>query len=439
MTEAPTLRRPSLDPIPPSLSTSPVLVALSGGLDSTVLLHRLGADAAIRTRGLRALHVHHGLHPEADAWADHCRDVCEAWGIALDVVRVDVRRDSGLGPEGAARQARRDAFAEALRADECLALAQHLDDQAETFLLRALRASGPEGLAAMRPWRRFAAGWMWRPLLETPRDALRAYGLEHGLVWVEDPSNADTGFDRNFLRHRVLPLLRERWPHADMAFARAAELCGEAADLLAAQDDGLLASLREEVGRGLSVQALRTLSSARRARALRHWVAQLAWPPLPAGGIARIETDLIAPEAAGDRMPIFAWHGVEIRRWREALHAVDPRRALPPDWSTLWDGRAPLALPNGDHLALEGVDGFPSQLRVHARSGGERILLPDRGHHHALKHVLQEHEVPPWERARMPLLGTEDGQLLAAGDRIRSAGFDDWLTTVGARLVWARH
>lgn len=439
MTEAPTLRRPALDLIPPSLSMSPVLVALSGGLDSTVLLHRLGADAAVRARGLRALHVHHGLHPEADAWADHCRDVCEAWGIALDVVRVDVRHDSGLGPEGAARQARRDAFAEALRADECLALAQHLDDQAETFLLRALRASGPEGLAAMRPWRRFAAGWMWRPLLETPRDALRAYGLEHGLVWVEDPSNADTGFDRNFLRHRVLPLLRERWPHADMAFARAAELCGEAADLLAAQDDGLLASLREEVGRGLSVQALRTLSSARRARALRHWVAQLAWPPLPAGGIARIETDLIAPEAAGDRMPTFAWHGVEIRRWREALHAVDPRRALPVDWSTLWDGRAPLALPNGDHLALEGVDGFPGPLRVHARSGGERILLPDRAHHHALKHVLQEHEVPPWERARMPLLGTGDGHLLAAGDRIRSAGFDDWLTTVDARLVWARH
>jgi tRNA(Ile)-lysidine synthase len=279
---------------------------------------------------------------------------------------------------------------------------------------------------------------MWRPLLDTPRNALRDYALAHGLVWVEDPSNADTGFDRNFLRHRVMPLLRERWPQADAALSRAAELCGESSDLLAAQDVGLLASLREEVGQGLSVQALRALPPARRARALRHWVAIQAWPPLPAGGIARIEADLIAGDTPGDRMPSFAWQGVEIRRWREALHAVDPRRALQTDWSTRWDGRAPLALPNGDTLALEGVEGFPSPLRAHARSGGERILLPERGHRHTRKHVLQELDVPPWERARMPLISTEGGHLLAAGDRIRSAGFDHWLSTVGARLVWAR-
>jgi tRNA(Ile)-lysidine synthase len=437
MTEAPTLRHP-LDLIPPPLSTPPVAVALSGGLDSTVLLHRLAADSAIRAHGLRALHVHHGLHREADAWAVHCSDLCATLGVALEIVKVEVPRDSGLGPEGAARQARREAFAGVLRIDECLALAQHRDDQAETFLLRALRASGPEGLAAMRPWRRFAGGWMWRPLLDTPRDALRAYALAHRLSWVEDPSNADTGFDRNFLRHRVLPLLRERWPQADAAFSRAAELCGESGDLLAAQDEGLLASLREEVGQGLSVQALRALAPARRARALRHWVAKQAWPPLPAGGIARIEADLIAPDTRGDRMPSFAWQGVELRRWREALHAVDPRRALPADWSARWDGRTPLALPNGDTLALEGVEGFPSPLRVHARSGGERILLPEREHHHSLKHVLQELDIPPWERARMPLVGTDGGHLLAAGDRVRSAGFDHWLTTVGARLVWAR-
>ena len=134
-------------------SPKAVLVGFSGGMDSTVLLHLLANDASVRTRGLRALHVQHGLHPDADVWAEHCQRVCAVLGIACDVVQVTVERGSGLGPEAAARQARRKAFAQALYENESLALAQHRDDQAETFLLRALRASGPDGLASMRPWR----------------------------------------------------------------------------------------------------------------------------------------------------------------------------------------------------------------------------------------------------------------------------------------------
>jgi tRNA(Ile)-lysidine synthase len=432
-------------PAPTSIATllapetgTPVLVALSGGLDSVALLDLLAGDDACRTRGLRALHVHHGLHPDADAWVAHCRDLCESLGVPLEVRRVDVPRDSGLGPEAAARQARRAAFAEVLRPGECIALAQHRDDQAETFLLRALRASGPDGLAAIRPWRRFAGGWMWRPLLETPRAALRRHAESRGLRWIEDPANADPSLDRNFLRHRVLPLLRERWPHADAAFARAAALSAEASDLLIAQEGDLLAEVREEIGPGLSVPALRALPAARRARLLRHWVAARGWPPLPAGGVARIEADLLSADDEDGRTPAFAWHGVEIRRWRDGLHAVDPRHALPGDWSCHWDGRAPLTLPNGDRLELRGADGFPTPLLAHARRGGERILLPDRDHHHSLKHVLQEQDVPPWERERMPLLSTDEGHLLAAGDRIRSAGFEHWLQRVDARLIWTR-
>ncbi len=418
---------------------SPVLVAFSGGLDSTTLLHRLAYDPAIRDRGLRAIHVHHGLHARADAWAEHCAERCLAWGIALDVAKVAVRRDSGLGPEASARQARRQAFAEALRSGETLALAQHRDDQAETFLLRALRASGPDGLGSMRPWRRFASGWMWRPLLDTPRDALAAYAAHHGLDWIEDPSNADTALDRNFLRHRVLPLLRERWPHADDAFARAAALAADASGLLAGQDATLLASVREANDDTLSVPALLTLPAAQRARALRHWVATLGWPPLPAEGVARIEADLLGSRSAGasdGRTPRFAWHSVEIRRWRDALHAIDADRALPPAWSCPWDGRQPLILPNGDTWTLAGADEFPSPLLAHARRGGERILLPGRAQHHTLKHALQELGIAPWERARMPLLSAADGTLLAAGDRIRSADLEEWLQSQGATLVW---
>jgi len=430
---------PDLPLIPTGADAArPTWVAYSGGLDSTVLLHRLASDPLLRERGLRAVHVHHGLHAEADAWAAHCTEVCAALGVPLEVCRVVVRDDAGLGPEAAARAARREAFARLLGEGDVLALAQHRDDQAETFLLRALRASGPDGLAAIRPWRRFAGGWMWRPLLDTPRARLRAWAEARGLRWIEDPSNADLALDRNFLRHRVLPLLRERWPHADIAFARSAAVCADSADLLAAHDPGLLATVREEVGQGLSVRRLRALAPAKRARVLRHWVATLGWPPLPADAIARIEADLLEAPVAPDRSPVHAWHGVEIRRWQDALHAVDPRHALPDGWSCDWDGHAPLTLPNGDRLALTGIDGFPSRLRVQARVGGERIRLPDRGHHHTLKHVLQEYGIAPWERARLPLLATRGGDLLAVGDTIRSDAFDQWLGAVGADLVWTR-
>ena len=423
--------------IPPPV-TGPVRVGYSGGLDSSVLLHLLANDPASRARGLRAVHVHHGLHADADAWARHCETVCAALDVPLDIVRVQVRRDSGLGLEGAAREARRRAFAGLLDNGECLALAQHRDDQAETFLLRALRASGPDGLAAIRPARRFAAGWLWRPLLETPRSALAAHAAHHGLSWIDDPSNDDTALARNFLRHHVLPLLRERWPHADAAFARSAQLSAESSDILAERDAATLDEVREDTGGGLSVPALRGLSPARRARLLRYWVAVRGWPPLPAPGIARIETDLIAPPArVCDSMPRFAWHGVEIRRWRDGLHAVDPQRDLPPDWSCLWDGRTPLMLPNGDSLRLAGIEAFTAPVRVHARHGGERLQLPGHdGHRRTLKHVLQALDIPPWLRTRMPLISDADGALLAAGDRVRSATFDVWLQTNGARLLW---
>jgi tRNA(Ile)-lysidine synthase len=441
MSETPAPTPSSFPPglTPPERET-PVLVGFSGGLDSTVLLHLLAADADVRARGLRAVHVDHGLQPASADWARHCAAVCAGLDIPFEGRRAEIDRRTGLGPEAAARQARRAVFAETLRPGECLALAQHRDDQAETFLLRALRASGPDGLAAMRPWRAFGPGWLWRPLLQTPRSALRDYALARSLRWVEDPSNADTALDRNFLRHRVLPLLRERWPQADAAFARAAGLAAEASELLATEDRALLGELGEETGDGLSIAALRALPTARRSRVLRHWVATLGWPPLPAEGVARIERDLLRDAAdEHDRTPAFAWHGVEIRRWRDGLHAVDTRRALPDDWRCAWDGRTPLTLPNGDRLELCGADGFPSPLLAHARRGGERILLPGRTHRHSLKHVLQEADIPPWERARMPLLSSEDGaQLLAAGDRILAAGFKRWLQAVDARLRWHR-
>ncbi|MBJ6984806.1 tRNA lysidine(34) synthetase TilS [Luteimonas sp. MC1750] len=415
-----------------------IVVALSGGLDSTVLLHRLAALPAIRARGLRAVHVHHGLHPAADDWAAGCDAACAALRVPLRVLPVQVARDSGLGLEASAREARHAAFAAALDAGEVLALAHHQDDQAETFLLRALRASGPEGLAAMRPWRRFGPGWMWRPLLGQPRAGLEAWARANGLSWIEDPANADPAHARSLLRHQVMPLLRQRWPGADAALARSATLCAQAADLLADDDRAVLDALLTDAAGGrqarrLPLAPLRALPAARRARLVRAWAAGLGLPPLPATAVEAVDTLLGArSDSAGE----VRWADACLRAWRDGLHAVPAAPSLPADWSQLWDGRTPLPIPGGGELALDGAEAFATPLRVHARRGGERLQLPGRTHSHALKHLLQDAGVPPWERTRMPLLSDHEGRVLAAGDRLLSATLCDWLRDHGARLRW---
>lgn len=418
-------------PEPPQ--PSPILLGFSGGLDSTVLLHLLAADDGIRRNGLRAIHVHHGLQPCAGDWVAHCQHACASLGVPLTVAHVDIQRASGLGPEGAARAARHAAFADALQEGDILALAHHRDDQAETFLLRALRGAGADGLAAMRPWRRHGHGWLWRPLLDLPRAVLHDYASQRDIAWVEDPSNPALDADRNFLRNAVLPLLRQRWPHAAASFSRSALLCAQASDLLAAGDADALAGARQDA-RTLDVTALRALPAPRRARVLRRWVAELGLPPLPGNGIVQIERELLA--ARHDASPRFDWLDARVWRWRGLLHADVLRAPLPTDWNQTWDGRAALPLPDGERLQLVGAPGFDAPLRVQARRGGERIVLPGRQHSHALKHVLQDAGIPPWQRERLPLLFTSDGTLHAAGDRILSASLDAWLRAHRARLHW---
>jgi len=427
--------------LPPPPIERPLLLGYSGGLDSGALLQLLAADTGVRQRGLRAIHVHHGLHPDADAWARHCAAACRDLDVALDVVRVEVARDSGSGLEAAARAARHAAFASALRDDEVLVLAHHLDDQAETFLLRALRASGSDGLGAMQPWRRFGRGWLWRPLLGLPRQALLDYARDRGLDWIEDPSNASDAHDRNYLRCRVMPLLRARWPQADAALARAAELQRESAGLLDEGDAGALASVRTVDRSCLHAPRLARLPRARRARVLRRWAGELGLPPLPARGVATVDAWL--DDAAASGAATFAWHGAAVRLWRDLLWAGAEPPPVTDDLRLPWDGARPLPWPGGGELVLlPGADsasdpvGAASAFLVHPRRGGERIVLPGRRHSHALKHVLQDLGVPPWIRARLPLLSDAAGTLLAAGDVAVSAHFDAWLRASGRRLHW---
>lgn len=415
----------------PPLPIARIAVAFSGGLDSTVLLHALGATPDVRERGLRAIHVHHGLHPDADAWAAHCERICHALDVPLTVLRVHVDAASGRGTEGAARAARLTAFRQALADDELLALAHHRDDQAETVLLRLLRGAGDGGLAAMRRRSRLGGLHLWRPLLELPRAVLREYAISHSLRWIEDPSNAETGYDRNFLRHRVLPLLAERWPQAARNITRSAALLAEQAQLLdvatAAQLDAV-----QVAPDALSISGLLAYPRPQRARILRRWLRARLGDPPPANVLNAAERDLL--QARHDRQARIDWAGICLLRWRDRLHALRAKAAWPANWQAIWDGRMPLSLPDGSHMVLHGCESFDAPLTVRARRGGERIRLPGRGHHHALKHVLQDRHVPPWARERMPLLFGADGELLAAGDALLSARMDAWLRAHAARL-----
>lgn len=400
-------------------------------MDSVVLLH-LVWHAGLG-RPLRALHVNHGIHPNATHWAAHCASMCHRWNVpfAVENAAVALRGD---GLEAALRVARYAIFETALQPGETLLLAHHQDDQAETFLFRALRASGVDGLSAIPVERVLGQGRLLRPLLDVDRASLHAYALAHGLEWMDDPANADDTFDRNFVRHRVLPLLRERWPHASAALARSAELCARDAALLEAEDSRALASAATLDANVIRRDVLAALPSARRARVLRHWVAALDLPPLPRRVLDEIDAVLMLGRA--DAQPRVAWSTVTLRVWRDLLHVGPTREALPEDWSAPWNGDEPLALPGGGILLLDGARSLPVPCTVHARQGGERITLPGRSHSHVLKHVLQDLAVPPWTREQLPLVSSTAGDILAAGDLVYSQAFDVWLREHGARLRW---
>lgn len=419
---------PPLPPPPPV--AAPLVVGFSGGLDSTVLLHWLAADPTIGRRGLRAIHIHHGLQAQADDWADHCQQLAAQWQLELQVIRVQVD-NHGQGMEAAARDARRQAFIHALRAGEQLVLAHHREDQAETFLLRALRGSGCDGLAAMQPWSRIGPHPLWRPLLDYSRQQLHRYAQAHALRWIDDPSNADTDFDRNFLRQQVLPLLARRWPHASQALAGSAARCAQDAQLLALHDQQLLAQL---AGRHdyLPINALTALASNQRARLIRAWLRQRGAPPLPGQQHQRLDQQVLA--SAHDRQARVSWAGGwQLRRWRDQLHLLAPAPALDPGWQASWDGRQPLPLPDGSVWQLHGAPGFSRVLQVRLRQGGERLRLPGRTHATALKDCLQQAHLPPWQRLSLPLLWDGD-ELLAAGDALLAQGFSPPRVAAGACL-----
>jgi tRNA(Ile)-lysidine synthase len=344
-------------------SAKNIAVALSGGVDSVTLLHQL------RYRGpVEAIHVHHGLSPNADAWATFCRKLCKQWDVPLTVYRVKVVR-SGKGLEAAARAARYEAFAKADA--DCIALAHNLDDQAETVLMNLLRGAGRRGASGMPKQSRFKGKTLLRPLLDTPRAAIETYARRHRLAWIEDESNADESLTRNFVRRRLAPLLQEKYPGWRQNLARAARHFSR-------KEAGAQDLLRKF----LQTKGLRAPSEAKLVEMLKQ---------LTAGGARTlIEHD-------GARLRLYQGKIVS----DQAVAAFD---------SIAWRGEPKLRIPElGGELRFrrakgKGIDASRKPLRVRLRAGGERLQLDAKRPRRTLKNLFQEAGVPPWERDRLPLI-----------------------------------
>ena len=301
-----------------------VCVGFSGGLDSSVLLHLLAAIAADCRLVVSALHVNHGLSPNADAWESHCAITCSRSDIALQIERPKVSRGPGQSLEEQARIARFGAFAMSNAA--VIALAHHADDQAETVILQMLRGAGPKGLAAMPEYS--ATGGMpgvWRPLLNTPRAELLAYAKAFDLGWVEDESNQDTDFKRNFLRRRIWPMLEEGFPAPSRMIARVAGLQAEAAALLDELADSDLADLVCEDG--LDCLRLKALSARRQANLLRRWISRHGARAPSAARLAAL-CRALADTSNDTRL---TWNHEHLTVFRRRARLLIATRPVPPD------------------------------------------------------------------------------------------------------------
>jgi tRNA(Ile)-lysidine synthase len=374
------------------------------------LLHALVESAPTHQRQLLLVHVHHGLSAFADDWALHAEHTARRYNIPCVVKKIKL--GTGASLEDLAREARYRALNSVLQPGDALLLAHHRNDQAETLLLRLLRGSGVRGLAAMSetgvvPFNALDIA-CWRPWLTLERAAIAAYARRQGLSWVEDDSNTNTAFSRNYVRQQVMPVLEQRWGNAVNQLAQTCQRMREADELL--QE---LAQLDYQTVRAgpdaLNIPVLAQLTTARRNNVLRYWLErqQLNLPEHTA--LLRLWHEV--GQAKNDATPLFKWRGVEIRRYRQLLYAMPPLCAFDHadiDWPDL--GNA-VYLPYGGRLdwaqACRGVE--PESWRngrvsLHFRRGGEKIRPAGRHHHHDLKKLLQAEGVPPWQRDRIPLL-----------------------------------
>jgi tRNA(Ile)-lysidine synthase len=408
-------------------------VAFSGGPDSTALLQALSELGDRLGAPLRALHVNHALHDDAPAWQRHCERFCRARGIPLTCVQISVDPDTGKGLEADARRKRYAVALGLLDEGEVLLTAHHAGDQAETVLLNLMRGSGVEGLAGMPDVRPLGKGWLVRPLLAFSGPSLKAYLEDRGIDWIEDLSNQDESYDRNFLRHSLLPVLERRWHGAGDKIAQSANHCREAAGLLADMADELL---DESLAHPQVLRLARIPESdpARFKLVIRRWLHGRQSPPLPARRLEELARQ--CARASPQHHVRLEWDGWTLQLFRRQLwlQRCESIKACP---EAPWTSPGPLQLgPVLGRLLIEPEDaGVPPGLAVGPRRSGEKIHFHEAGLSRSVKHLLQEASVPPWLRLSIPLLRL-GGEPAALGDWAIGSRLQEWLDGRGAGLSW---
>ena len=403
-----------------------VYVGYSGGVDSHVLLH-LCANTPSLYGKITAVYIHHGLQAEADAWAEHCKNTAKNLDIDFMLLHVDAKATMGESPEEAARDARYTAFKTLLTADDVLLIGQHRDDQLETVLLQLFRGAGLRGLSGIPESITLGSATMLRPLLTIGKVEIDQYAQTHQLHWVEDPSNQQNEYDRNFLRNEVIPLIRQRWESCDKTVSRSARHCSEAQIIVSAVAEELFYPVFNRVTKTLCISQLLTHKNTRQQLIIRHWFQKLGLKMPSLCFVERIQHEVMAAREDGD--PILEGQGCFIRRYRDQLYCLKHIIQEPPqdiDWSHDESSIALTAqhtlsyLPSSAGILQEQWQ--KAKITIKFRSGGEKIRLPKRKEHHTLKKLFQEAGIPPWERELIPLIYM-NGKLAAVGDLWISADF----------------
>lgn len=420
-----------------------ILLGLSGGLDSTVLLHLL--LTLMPAKQVCAVHIHHGLSPNADDWQTSVENYCQSLGMQLLTEAVEVK-PSGEGIEAAARSARYQVFERLLQPGGLLLLGHHGDDQVETMLYQLLRGSGAKGLSGMPMQRALGRGQLIRPLLALGRDQLEAYAQAHKLTWVEDESNHQDTFDRNYLRSHLVPVLAQRWPDYRQSMQRSAEHSAEAEQLaqqLAGEDLTKLDHREEPGGWSICIEQLSELSDLRQRNVQRYWpyFYGLARPNKKI--IAEIKRSVI--QVREDAEPLLEWQTMQWRRFQGRLYLLMSQSAgFDREYQYQWSMDQALQLADGSELIAEDTVGEGlaispgQQVKLSYRQGGERCQPVGRGRSNSLKKLFLEYGVEPWWRDRTPLIYV-DKTLVAVGDYWLCEGWQAQPGQRGKKIRWQRN
>lgn len=394
-----------------------VVIAYSGGVDSHVLLHSCSQlQNKLKALTFLAVYIDHGLHEDSSRWSTHCEQMASALDIPFISQKVNAQNDQGEGPEQAARRARYAALSDFIDESSVLLTAQHQDDQAETFMLQLLRGAGVDGLASMPIVNPFGLGLILRPFLKLSKQQLLDYAKKEQLQWVEDSSNLNEAYDRNFLRQQVIPLLQSRWPAFSKTTARSASHCAEAGAILVDIASSILLKMdNDELGIGLVLSQKPEIQRL----VIRQWL-KAQDVRSPSEKILEQIVKMLIVEV--DKLPLVAWGEHEVRLFNGALFYI-PRFEKNQLQPMQWQGKK-LVLPDPlGNLSIKELLGRgvkrdlwdSSTVTVRTRQGGERIKLTGRSGRKQLKKLLNEERILPWVRSLLPLIYLGD-ELVAVAD-----------------------